>query len=293
MGAAGGCLRGLQAAHLSRPATAEPTLLAVLEPYSSIGREMFVFQPGASLSPACRRNLQAKLFRLPRAGFDDLMARNPVITSRTGRKQIGGLAERMRHMDDWVVELSQARRSTRARVERTASPRVRRLEAVMRRNSQPLRDFSVGAVFHHLRRKKELAMVHLRTCTVVMANGSLLHDVVARAELPPGLMEQLLKTQRVPLRIDKVTATESDASGVQHFVCDATILAVERSKAGRLPDQKIQFASYYVPPEVSKRGFVGPKSRRCWRPPGTGPSISIRAGRNGPAIGRHFTDEAL
>jgi hypothetical protein len=97
---------------------------------------------------------------------------------------------------------------------------------------------------------------------VALASFSLLSCAVARAELPPGAYEQLLKdAQEVyRVRVDKVEPTNRDASGVQHFACDATILSVERSRAGRLPDQKIQFASYYVPPEVSQRGFVGPKS---------------------------------
>ena len=33
------------------------------------------------------------------------MARHPAITSRLAANTIGSLAERMRHMDDWVVEL--------------------------------------------------------------------------------------------------------------------------------------------------------------------------------------------
>jgi hypothetical protein len=90
----------------------------------------------------------------------------------------------------------------------------------------------------------------------------LLSSAVVRAELPPGAYEQLLKdAQEVyRVRVDKVEPANNDASGVQHFVCDATILSVERSRAGQLPDQKIQFASYFVPLEVSRRGFVGPKS---------------------------------
>ncbi len=87
----------------SRPATAEPTLLAVLEPFSSLG-EMSYFSP-APHSASVRAKSAVKLFRLPRAGFDDLMARHPAITSRLAANTISSLAERMRHMDDWVVEL--------------------------------------------------------------------------------------------------------------------------------------------------------------------------------------------
>ncbi len=87
----------------SRPATAEPTLLAVLEPYSSIG-EMSYFSP-APHSASVRAKSALKLFHLSRASFDDLMTRHPAITSRLAANTISGLAERMRHMDDWVVEL--------------------------------------------------------------------------------------------------------------------------------------------------------------------------------------------
>ena len=87
----------------SRPATAEPTLLAVLEPFSSIG-EMSFFHP-APHSASVRAKTAAKLFRLPRSRFDELLGRNPGITSRLAANTIGNLAERMRRMDDWVVEL--------------------------------------------------------------------------------------------------------------------------------------------------------------------------------------------
>jgi CRP/FNR family transcriptional regulator, cyclic AMP receptor protein len=87
----------------SRPATAEPTLLAVLEPYSSIG-EMSFFRP-APHSASVRVKAAAKLFRLPRARFDELSANAPAITTRLAANTIASLAERMRHMDDWVVEL--------------------------------------------------------------------------------------------------------------------------------------------------------------------------------------------
>jgi CRP-like cAMP-binding protein len=87
----------------SRPAAAEPTLLAVLEPFSSIG-EMSFFHP-APHSASVRAKTAVKLFRLPRVRFDELNARNPAITSRLAANTISSMAQRMRHMDDWVVEL--------------------------------------------------------------------------------------------------------------------------------------------------------------------------------------------
>ncbi len=86
-----------------RPASAEPTLLAVLEPYSSIG-EMSFFHP-APHSASVRAKAASRLFRLPRGRFEDLVGRDPRITSQLAGNTIASLSERMRHMDDWVVEL--------------------------------------------------------------------------------------------------------------------------------------------------------------------------------------------
>lgn len=99
------------------------------------------------------------------------------------------------------------------------------------------------------------------SCAVALL-GATSFSTTARAELPPGAYEQLLKeAQEVyRVRIDNVAPTKNDADGVQHFVCDAQILAVERSKADRRPGDPIRFATYYVPPHVAQRGFAGPKS---------------------------------
>jgi len=87
----------------SRSATAEPTLLAVLEPYSSLG-EMSFFSPAPHSASVCAKTA-IKLFRLPRARFDELLKSAPAIASHIATNTIASLAERMRHMDDWVVEL--------------------------------------------------------------------------------------------------------------------------------------------------------------------------------------------
>ena len=87
----------------NRPATAEPTLLATLEPFASIG-EMSFFHP-APHSASVRAKSSVKLFRLSRARFEELLSRDTAITSCLAANTITMLAERMRHMDDWVVEL--------------------------------------------------------------------------------------------------------------------------------------------------------------------------------------------
>jgi hypothetical protein len=85
---------------------------------------------------------------------------------------------------------------------------------------------------------------------------------IVHAELSPGAYEQLLAdAQEVyRLKITSVAEQPADSSGVQHFQCEAEILGVERSKAGRKPGDTIRFATYYVPPEVLRRGFAGPKN---------------------------------
>jgi CRP-like cAMP-binding protein len=65
---------------------------------------MSFFQPAPHSASVCAKTA-AKLFRLPRARFDELLARDPAITSCLAANTISMLAERMRRMDDWVVEL--------------------------------------------------------------------------------------------------------------------------------------------------------------------------------------------
>ncbi|MES1213555.1 MAG: PDZ domain-containing protein [Singulisphaera sp.] len=122
---------------------------------------------------------------------------------------------------------------------------------------------------------------------------------VALAELPPGAYEQLLKeAQEVyKLRVDNVEQQPGETSTTIHYLCDAEILAVERSKAGRKPGDKIRFATYYVPPEVWRRGFAGPKSppllKAGWQgtvylnPPEEGDVLQIAA------YGRSFIPAAV
>jgi hypothetical protein len=84
--------------------------------------------------------------------------------------------------------------------------------------------------------------------------------VCTRAELPPGAYEELLRNAEevLDLRITKVTQTATDADN-QLYLCDATVLGVERSKSGIKRGDTIQFESYYVPEAVRRRGWGGPK----------------------------------
>jgi|GEM_PF-2734823 len=103
-----------------------------------------------------------------------------------------------------------------------------------------------------------------RTTTYILASVFVLSWTVSRAqaELPPGAYEKLLSEAQelLQIRIDKVTEKERISADMRNFVCDATVVKVERSKADLKPGDKIQFDSYFVPPEAYARGFVGPKS---------------------------------
>jgi len=89
----------------------------------------------------------------------------------------------------------------------------------------------------------------------------------ARAELPPGAYESLLKEAQevVDLKVTKVSPSSPADQNMQHFTVDATVTGVERSKAGIKPGDKIQFDSYLVlrplagpmPPPKLQDGWTG------------------------------------
>lgn len=82
------------------------------------------------------------------------------------------------------------------------------------------------------------------------------------SELPPEAYGQLLNdAQEVyRLRVVKVEpASAPERSGLLHAVCDAEILVVERSKAGRRAGDRVHFATYSFPPEVREAGITEPK----------------------------------
>lgn len=96
----------------------------------------------------------------------------------------------------------------------------------------------------------------------------LLPPTSLRAELPPGAYAQLKKeAQEVfQLRIQQVKRTKNPGPDIQGFVCQAEILAVERSKAGHKKGDQIRFRSYYVPPSAWRNGFSGPQSPPLLQP---------------------------
>jgi hypothetical protein len=83
-----------------------------------------------------------------------------------------------------------------------------------------------------------------------------------RAELPPGTYEKLKKEAQevLQLRITKVTQSEEGEPDIPRFICDAQILAVERSKAGHKKGDEIRFHSYHVTEKALRQGFAGPQS---------------------------------
>jgi hypothetical protein len=82
------------------------------------------------------------------------------------------------------------------------------------------------------------------------------------AELPPGTYDQLKKEapEVYQLKVLSVKPAANEGPGIQGFRCKAQILEVVRTKSGRKKGDVVQFHSYYVPPEVWKKGFVGPQS---------------------------------
>ena len=79
------------------------------------------------------------------------------------------------------------------------------------------------------------------------------------AELPPGAYKKLKKEAKevLQLQVVKIRKGRQDES-VQYFVCDAKVVAVERSAAGHMKGDAIQFETYYV--YDRSRGFAGPQS---------------------------------
>ena len=81
----------------------------------------------------------------------------------------------------------------------------------------------------------------------------------ASAELPPGAYKELKREAKevLQLQVTKVRKVREDES-VQYFICEATVVAVERSAAGHKKGDSIQFETFYV--YDKSHGFAGPQS---------------------------------
>lgn len=83
---------------------AESLVLATLEPHNHFG-EMSFFHP-APHSASVRAQTDVQLLRIARADYDDLIAEGATAAYKLAYNVVGGLAERLRRMDEWVSELN-------------------------------------------------------------------------------------------------------------------------------------------------------------------------------------------
>ncbi|MEK6235205.1 MAG: cyclic nucleotide-binding domain-containing protein [Planctomycetales bacterium] len=81
----------------------EEIILAELEPFQSFG-EMSFFHSAAHVANV-RAATRLKLMRLEREAFDGLLANGSEAAYKLTLNTVTTLAERLRHMDDWVAEL--------------------------------------------------------------------------------------------------------------------------------------------------------------------------------------------
>jgi CRP-like cAMP-binding protein len=84
----------------------EPIVLATLEAMSHFG-EMSFFHD-APHSASVRAKTDVRLLRLTRSQFDDLLRAHSTVACKLAVNVVRSLAERMRRMDQWVVELKNA-----------------------------------------------------------------------------------------------------------------------------------------------------------------------------------------
>ena len=83
------------------------------------------------------------------------------------------------------------------------------------------------------------------------------------AELPPDAYKKLKEEAKevLQLRVVKIQKVRQDVrqdESVQYFICDARVVAVERSAAGHKKNDAIQFETYYVYDRSD--GYGGPQS---------------------------------
>jgi CRP-like cAMP-binding protein len=93
--------------HNGDGASSLPLVLATLEPYATFG-EMSFFQ-SAPHSASVRAQTRVQLLCLTRNQFDDLLDRDSAVACKLAINTVHILAQRMRRMDQWVAELTQAK----------------------------------------------------------------------------------------------------------------------------------------------------------------------------------------
>lgn len=86
--------------------TAEPTMLAVIEPNGHFG-EMSFFQ-SAPHSASVRAQTDVRVYRLGRGRFEELVTLEPSAAYQLAFNTIESLAERVRRTSEWVAELMAA-----------------------------------------------------------------------------------------------------------------------------------------------------------------------------------------
>lgn len=89
---------------LANHSTHEPVLLAALDTYESFG-EMSFFDR-APHSATVRASTDVTLLCIERAEFDELLRQGSAAAGKLTMNAICALADRLRHMDDWVAQLA-------------------------------------------------------------------------------------------------------------------------------------------------------------------------------------------
>ncbi len=82
----------------------EKVVLAELEPCSYFG-EMSFFSP-APHSASVRAKTDVKALRLERRDYDDLVRDGVWVAHKIAQHVLQGMADRLRHMDEWVAKLA-------------------------------------------------------------------------------------------------------------------------------------------------------------------------------------------
>jgi CRP-like cAMP-binding protein len=85
-------------------AAGQELVLAVLEPYSIFGEMSFFHR--APHSANVRAKTPVKLLRITRTAYDDLIRDGAWGAYKLALNAVASMAQRLRHMDDWVAQLT-------------------------------------------------------------------------------------------------------------------------------------------------------------------------------------------